>query len=166
VLDFAELSFPPACAACDAPGAALCAASAPSPRDALAFVVEGVPAFALGAYDGTLRRTVVAMKHGERDPLDTFAACSPRAPFEGVLVLLRRRAHAPPNAASTRAPRLNRRPRVTLRGALAAGWWLDFEVVYDLETTEEHSSHTALTDASKRDGIRRDEKGSTARKPP
>jgi len=81
--------FPPACAACDAPGPALCAACAPSPRDAIAFAVDGVPAFALGAYDGALRRAVVAMKHGERDPLDAFAALlAARAPFEGVLVPL------------------------------------------------------------------------------
>jgi len=81
--------FPPACASCDAPGAALCDACAPTARDVLAFAVDGVPAFALGAYDGALRRAVVAMKHGERDPLDTFAALlAARARFEGVLVPL------------------------------------------------------------------------------
>ena len=81
--------FPPACTACDAPGLALCAACAPSPRDAIAFSIDGVPAFALGPYDGALRRAIVAMKHGERDPLDAFAALlAMRAPFDGVLVPL------------------------------------------------------------------------------
>ena len=82
--------------ACDAPGLALCAACAPGPGDALAFDVDGVPAFALGAYDGALRRAIVAMKRGERDPLDAFAGLlAARAPLDGVLVPLptsRRRA--------------------------------------------------------------------------
>jgi predicted amidophosphoribosyltransferase len=88
--------FPPPCAACDAPGPALCAACAPAPRDAVAFVLDGVPAFALGAYEGALRRAVVAMKHGERDPLDALAELlAASAPLHGALVPLpttRRRA--------------------------------------------------------------------------
>jgi len=99
VLDFLRAwLFPSACAACDAPGPALCAACAPTLRDALDFEIEGVPAFALGAYDGALRRAVVAMKHGERDPLDLFAALlAERAPVIGTLIPLptsRRRAAA------------------------------------------------------------------------
>jgi predicted amidophosphoribosyltransferase len=79
--------FPPACVACDAPGPALCAECSPSSRDAQAFVVDGIPAFALGEYEGALRRAIVAMKRGERDPLDTFAALlAARAPFEGTLI--------------------------------------------------------------------------------
>jgi predicted amidophosphoribosyltransferase len=90
VLDFVRtLLFPPACVACDAPGPALCAACAPSPRDAQTFSLDGVPGFALGAYDGPLRRAIVAMKHGERDPLDTFAdLLAARATIDGVLVPL------------------------------------------------------------------------------
>jgi predicted amidophosphoribosyltransferase len=81
--------FPPACCGCEAPGPALCSACAPSPRDALAFAVGGVSAFALGAYDGALRRAIVAMKHGERDPLDAFAELlAARAPLHGTLVPL------------------------------------------------------------------------------
>ena len=81
--------FPSACAACDAPGPALCTACAPSPRNAIAFSIDGVPAFALGAYEDALRRAVVAMKHGERDPLDAFAVLlAARAPFEGAVVPL------------------------------------------------------------------------------
>jgi predicted amidophosphoribosyltransferase len=90
VLDFVRTwLFPAACVACDALGPALCAACAPRPRDAIAFALDGVPAFALGAYDGALRSAIVAMKRGERDPLDAFvdllAAC---APLDGALVPL------------------------------------------------------------------------------
>jgi predicted amidophosphoribosyltransferase len=81
--------FPPACAACDAPGPALCAACAPCPHDAPAFALDGVPAFALGRYEGALRRAIVAMKNGERDGLDAFAALlAERAPLDGVLIPL------------------------------------------------------------------------------
>ncbi len=79
--------FPPACAACDAAGPALCAACAPTLHDAIDFDVDGVSAFALGAYDGALRKAVVAMKHGERDALDVFAdLLAARAPIVGTLV--------------------------------------------------------------------------------
>ena len=81
--------FPPACVACDAPGPALCAACGPPARDAIAFAAGGVPAFALGHYEGALRRAIVAMKNGQRDPLDVFAELlAARAPLEGVLVPL------------------------------------------------------------------------------
>ena len=81
--------FPTACVACDVPGSALCERCAPAPCDAVAFVLDGIPAFALGAYDGALRRAVVAMKAGERDPLDAFAGLlAVRAPLEGALVPL------------------------------------------------------------------------------
>ena len=90
MLDFArQWLFPAACVACDAPGPALCERCAPAPRDAVAFAVDGIPAFALGAYDGALRRAVVAMKRGERDPLDVLAGLlAARAPLDGVLVPL------------------------------------------------------------------------------
>ena len=78
--------FPPACAGCDSAGVALCALCAPSPGDAVFFAIDGVPAFALGSYDGPVRRAVVAMKHGERDPIDAFAALLDRAPIVGTLV--------------------------------------------------------------------------------
>lgn len=81
--------FPPACVACDAPGPALCAGCAPVSAG-IAFEVDGVPAFALGAYDGPLRRAVVAMKRGQRDPIDAFAALLAVAPLplNGPLVPL------------------------------------------------------------------------------
>jgi len=79
--------FPPACVACDAPGPALCATCAPTLRDAIDFEVEGIPAFALGAYDGPLRRAVVALKGGARDPLDVLTdLLAARAPVVGTLV--------------------------------------------------------------------------------
>ena len=53
------------------------------------FAVDAIPAFALGEYDGALRSAVVAMKRGERDPLDALAELLARsAPLDGVLVPL------------------------------------------------------------------------------
>jgi predicted amidophosphoribosyltransferase len=92
VLDFVRTwLFPSACVACDVPGPALCQRCAPASCDAIAFALDGIPAFALGAYDGALRRAVIAMKAGERDPLDTFAdLLAARAPLDcdGTLVPL------------------------------------------------------------------------------
>lgn len=87
--------FPSLCAGCEAPGPALCEACAPRPAHVQRFWVDCIPAFALGAYDGALRRAIVAMKRGERDPLDTFCALLRHAPVVGALVPLpttRRRA--------------------------------------------------------------------------
>jgi predicted amidophosphoribosyltransferase len=87
--------FPSSCASCDRPGTALCARCAPAPSDAVRFAIDGVPAYALGPYEGALRAAVVAMKRGERDPLTAFAGLLDRAPIDGVLVPLpttRRRA--------------------------------------------------------------------------
>jgi predicted amidophosphoribosyltransferase len=90
VLDFVRTwLFPAACVACDVPGPALCHCCAPASCDAVVFAIDGIPAFALGAYDGALRRAVVAMKAGRRDPLDAFAELlAARAPLDGVLVPL------------------------------------------------------------------------------
>jgi predicted amidophosphoribosyltransferase len=73
---------------CDAAGPALCARCAPGPEDAQYFAIDGIPAFALGSYEGPLRSAVVAMKRGARDPLDAFAALLEDAPISGVLVPL------------------------------------------------------------------------------
>lgn len=79
--------FPSACAGCDALGPGLCARCAPTLHDAIDFEVDGIPAFALGAYDGPLRRAIVAVKHGERDPLEPLAELlAARAPVIGALV--------------------------------------------------------------------------------
>ena len=82
------LLFPPACAACDAPGPGLCAACAPPSHAAERFSIGDVPAYALGPYEGALRTAIVAMKRGLRDPLDAFAALLDGAPVRGVLVPL------------------------------------------------------------------------------
>ncbi|HEY0382094.1 MAG TPA: hypothetical protein VGC72_07840 [Candidatus Elarobacter sp.] len=67
----------------------MCHRCAPAACDAVAFSLEAIPAFALGAYDGALRRTIVAMKNGEREPLDAFAdLLAARAPLDGALVPL------------------------------------------------------------------------------
>jgi predicted amidophosphoribosyltransferase len=68
-----EWIFPSACAGCDRPGWALCAECAPTESDAIAFSVAGIEAFALAGYDGSVRAAIVAMKHGERDPIAAFA---------------------------------------------------------------------------------------------
>ena len=99
MLDFLRAwLFPSACAACDVAGPALCVACAPSLADALDFEIDGVPAFALGVYDDALRKAIVAMKRGERDPLDAFVELLvARAPVVGTLVPMptsRRRAAA------------------------------------------------------------------------
>ena len=49
-----------------------------------------MPAFALGRYEGALRTAIVAMKRGERDPLDAFAdlLAASAPPLDGVLVPL------------------------------------------------------------------------------
>jgi len=80
--------FPPACCGCGAPGPALCAACAPARSEAMQFSVAGVPGFALGAYDGALREAILAMKHGERDPIAAFAVLLDAAPIDGTLVPL------------------------------------------------------------------------------
>jgi len=89
VLDFLRAwLFPPACVACDAPGLALCAGCEPHPTESVEFAVDRTPGFALGFYEGALREAIVAMKRGERDPLDAFAALlAARAPLhDGVVV--------------------------------------------------------------------------------
>ncbi len=79
--------FPPVCIACGEPGPALCIGCEPHPTEAIEFALDGVPAFALGPYEGALRQAIVAMKHGERDPLEAFAALlDARAPLIGALV--------------------------------------------------------------------------------
>ncbi|HEY0396057.1 MAG TPA: hypothetical protein VGD01_16285 [Candidatus Elarobacter sp.] len=55
----------------------------------MVFELDGVPAFALGRYDGALRRAIVAMKAGQRDPLDAFTELlAARAAISGTLIPL------------------------------------------------------------------------------
>jgi ComF family protein len=66
--------FPIACLECDEPEVALCARCAPPAQAMQRFVLGALPVVALGAYDGTLRRAVVAFKRGERAYAAAFAA--------------------------------------------------------------------------------------------
>jgi predicted amidophosphoribosyltransferase len=80
--------FPTSCVACDRPGIALCARCAPPPQAVVQFALGGVPAWALGPYEGALREAIVAMKRGERDPLDAFAALLDHLPIGTPLIPL------------------------------------------------------------------------------
>jgi ComF family protein len=59
--------FPPACVACGRAGEALCAACRPAPAAAARGSYGGLEVRALGPYEGTLRRAVLALKAGRRD---------------------------------------------------------------------------------------------------
>ena len=86
-----ERLFPAACLACGAVDKALCGACLRDASRPQRFVAGGVPGFALGAYAGTLRRAVLAVKRGRRDVADAlgealcerFGAALPR---DAVLV--------------------------------------------------------------------------------
>jgi predicted amidophosphoribosyltransferase len=78
--------FPSACVACERAGPALCAACAPAPWALVHFTLGSTPAYALGPYEGPLRTAILAMKEGQRDPLDAFAALLDRVPIAATLV--------------------------------------------------------------------------------
>jgi predicted amidophosphoribosyltransferase len=65
--------YPPACAGCKRAEGALCAGCRPGPLATRHFVAGGVPAVALGPYEGRLRRAVLALKSGRRDLAPEFA---------------------------------------------------------------------------------------------
>jgi predicted amidophosphoribosyltransferase len=66
--------FPVSCLGCGASDVAFCPACAPGPGERLAEQLANVTVVAAGAYDGDLRRAIVAMKHGERAYLDPLGA--------------------------------------------------------------------------------------------
>lgn len=67
-----DLLFPPQCAGCNALGAGLCAACTPSGQTIhVSFPALRVTAF--GAYEGTLRSAVLALKDGRRDVAEALA---------------------------------------------------------------------------------------------
>jgi predicted amidophosphoribosyltransferase len=72
-----DVLFPPACGACDAEGSGFCGrcrAAAGAPQ---AWRLGALSVHACAAYDGPLRRAILAMKHGRRDvtaALGAFAA--------------------------------------------------------------------------------------------
>lgn len=66
--------FPVTCLGCGTGPAALCTACAPRQSDRIVETISGVRLVAAGSYDGVLQRAILAMKRGERDYLDPFAA--------------------------------------------------------------------------------------------
>jgi predicted amidophosphoribosyltransferase len=69
-----DLLFPPQCAGCDAVGSGVCATCVPEICRALnADADAGVPVRAFGAYEGPLRRAVLALKDGRRDVAESLA---------------------------------------------------------------------------------------------
>jgi predicted amidophosphoribosyltransferase len=79
-----ERLFPVACLGCDAPGVALCPRCLPPAHAALRFRVGQLPVVALGSYDGSLRRAVLALKRGRRDVATVLAEALAER-FEGEL---------------------------------------------------------------------------------
>jgi len=65
--------FPVSCIVCGRGALALCRACGPAEADAQRFVIAGIDARAAGAYAGSLREAIVAMKRGERDQLAALA---------------------------------------------------------------------------------------------
>jgi ComF family protein len=62
-----DVLFPPVCVACDAVGSALRLRCRPGAQAAERTWVGGLGCFALGPYEGPLRRAVLALKTGRRD---------------------------------------------------------------------------------------------------
>jgi predicted amidophosphoribosyltransferase len=66
--------FPPQCAGCDAVGAGVCATCVPEMCQALEAEADaGIPVRAFGAYEGALRRAILALKDGRRDVAESLA---------------------------------------------------------------------------------------------
>jgi len=69
---FLDVLFPPQCGACDAPGSGACERCFPyGPYDKIALPTLDVSA--LAAYEGPVRRAVLALKAGRRDVARAFA---------------------------------------------------------------------------------------------
>jgi predicted amidophosphoribosyltransferase len=69
ILDFV---FPPQCGGCEALGSGLCATCLPR-APLLHRRLPSLDVTALGAYDGGLRRAILALKNGRRDVAEAFA---------------------------------------------------------------------------------------------
>jgi predicted amidophosphoribosyltransferase len=83
VLDF---FFPPQCGGCEQPGNGICTRCLP-PEEPLHIRLRSIFVTALGAYDGALRRAVLALKSGRRDVARGFSErLSPLVPPGAVLV--------------------------------------------------------------------------------
>ena len=71
-MDMLDALFPTRCTECGRFGSVLCLQCFPY-APPLTRYLDGFPVIALGAYDGPLRRAVLAMKSGRRDILRAFA---------------------------------------------------------------------------------------------
>jgi ComF family protein len=67
-----NILFPSACVGCGAADAVVCQACRPARDDALAFRVGALGVDALGVYEGSLRRAILAFKRGRRDAGDAL----------------------------------------------------------------------------------------------
>src|SRR5581483_2082325 len=83
LLDFV---FPPQCGGCDAIGSGLCQTCLPH-RPAMVRALPTLTVGALGAYDGPLRRAVLALKSGRRDVAESFAERLAARIDEGSVVI-------------------------------------------------------------------------------
>jgi len=70
ILDFV---FPPQCGGCEALGSGLCERCLPR-TSLMRRNLPSLDVTALGAYDGGLRRAILALKNGRRDVAEAFAA--------------------------------------------------------------------------------------------
>jgi len=76
--------FPVVCLGCGTAGVALCGICGPAAGDRIQDAVAGTSLTAAGSYRGLLRRAIVAMKRGERDYLDPFAALLAEMTVPGI----------------------------------------------------------------------------------
>lgn len=67
-----DVLFPPQCASCNALGSGLCAACRPR-RERIRIHLPALRVTALGAYEGSLRAAVLALKDGRRDVAEALA---------------------------------------------------------------------------------------------
>jgi predicted amidophosphoribosyltransferase len=68
----ADFLFPPQCGGCEEPGSGICERCLP-PGEPLHRGLRTLNVTALGAYDGNLRRAILALKSGRRDVARAFA---------------------------------------------------------------------------------------------
>jgi predicted amidophosphoribosyltransferase len=90
--------LPVSCLGCATPDVALCVGCGPKAGERVVDAVAGVTLTAAGSYTSVLRQAIVAMKRGERDYLDPFAALLAELTLPGIplvpLPTSRRRAAA------------------------------------------------------------------------
>jgi len=81
-----DLLFPPQCGACGTTGSGICERCLPH-ASRVAFRLTTLHGVALGAYDGELRRAVLALKSGRRDVAEAFAQRLSALVTEGDVVV-------------------------------------------------------------------------------